>query len=637
LWQECAAILEADGELATQLPSYEPRQQQLTMAHAVCQAIENQQCLVVEAGTGVGKTFAYLVPIVISRNKTIIATGTKNLQDQLFNRDLPFIQKLLKIPVKTALLKGRANYLCRYRIQHNQAADSINSQLSKAFAKITHQLPSLKTGEISEIEGVSEDHKIWPLVTSTIDNCLNQECGFYNDCFLVKARRKAQNADVIVINHHLYFANSILEQNDTAELLPRPEVVVFDEAHQLPDIASHFFGKQISLRQIITYFNDLKIEWQLAASDQIQLPDVLSRIEKSLLDMQKILSQVGIRHTWNLVDTHDQLVVLRRHLDEEFEFLLSLLEQLSDRSKGLQLCLERGQRLIHLFLELTHTNELSSVHWYEVYQSGFSIYFTPLDIAQQCQNLYKKNQQSWIFTSATLSINKQVAHFAKAIGVEDAVQICLSSPFDYQRQALLYVPRYLGHPNSSQYIKKLLEAVLPIMEILKGRTMFLFTSHIALNQAFHLLESMTQLQLLAQGSIAKDQLIQAFISQPKSVLLATQSFWEGVDIKGDGLSCVIIDKLPFMHLDNPVLQARMADMRRRGLNPFNEYQLPMAATSLQQGAGRLIRDGKDQGILIIGDPRLVHRNYGPWLVANLPPMRRTRNLSTVKQMLEKIN
>jgi len=236
-----------------------------------------------------------------------------------------------------------------------------------------------------------------------------------------------------------------------------------------------------------------------------------------------------------------------------------------------------------------------------------------------------------------LSINKQVAHFAKAIGVEDAVQICLSSPFDYQRQALLYVPRYLGHPNSSQYIKKLLEAVLPIMEILKGRTMFLFTSHIALNQAFHLLESMTQLQLLAQGSIAKDQLIQAFISQPKSVLLATQSFWEGVDIKGDGLSCVIIDKLPFMHLDNPVLQARMADMRRRGLNPFNEYQLPMAATSLQQGAGRLIRDGKDQGILIIGDPRLVHRNYGPWLVANLPPMRRTRNLSTVKQMLEKIN
>lgn len=637
MWQQCETILEADGDLAEKLPGYQPRLQQLEMAEAVCKAISKKENLVVEAGTGIGKTFAYLIPALLSRSKTIIATGTKNLQDQLFFRDLPFIQSLLKIPVKTSLLKGRSNYLCRHRIEQSTTYDDMSRHLEKSVAEITQQLPGLERGEIGEVEGVAEDSPIWPYVTSTIDNCLNQDCAYYDTCYLIKARREAQSADVIVVNHHLFFADAVIKQEDQGELLPKAETIIFDEAHQIPDIASQFYGKQFSSRQIHLFFNDLRLEWSTAAADQIQLPDVLLRIEQLIQKLQNELGASGIKKPWHTLKTNLTVIEAKDTLLDEFVFLISLLEQLSERSKGLQQCYTRGQRLQQLLIELTEFEKKNAVHWYEIYGRGFTIRFTPLNVAEECQQLYDDYAKTWIFTSATLAIGNTLKHFAISIGADDAKQLCLSSPFDYQQQALLYMPRYLSDPKTKQYCADVVKIAIPIIEALKGRTMMLFTSYTALHDVRDLLQQQLKMDLLVQGDMPKDQLVKQFISTKSSVLLATQSFWEGVDIKGADLSCVIIDKLPFMRPDNPVLQARVEEIRAKGEDPFAALQLPNAAMSLKQGAGRLIRDIKDSGILVICDPRLISRQYGPWLLANLPPMRRTRDLMTVLTMIETIN
>ena len=634
LWQDCEAVLAADGQLAQQLPGYQPRVSQLKMAEAICTAIECQQNLVVEAGTGTGKTFAYLIPVLLSGLKTIISTGTKNLQDQLFFRDLPFMQSILQLPLKKSILKGRSHYLCRHRIEQAETYEAINSQDRTFLTRVIEQLPRLKHGEITEIKRVPEDATIWPWITSTVDNCLNQECAHYDQCFLMKARRKAQVADIIVVNHHLFFADAVIKQDEMGELLPEVHTVIFDEAHQLPETASRFYGRHFSKRQWQLFFKDVHQEWAAVAADQDGLPETLLQLDTLLQTLHQLLGRENVRSNWQIFAAHPTWIAIREQIVAAFALLLALLEQLSERSKGLEQCYLRGLELVRVFRELTELQQQHGVYWYETYTRGFNLCFTPLSTVAECQQLYSTYAKAWIFTSATLAVGSTLEHFSQSMGVNTATQLCLSSPFDYQKQALLYLPRYMPDPKSPHYPGDIVEAAKPIIEHLGGRTLILFTSYTALHQTASLLQARLDMPLLMQGQMPKQQLITAFMTTQPSVLLATQSFWEGVDIKGPVLSCVIIDKLPFSTPDDPVLQARIMEMRAKGQDPFFKYQLPKAALSLKQGAGRLIRDINDSGILMICDPRLISREYGPWLLANLPPMPRTRDLSRVLTTLE---
>ncbi len=437
LWQDCEAVLAAGGQLAQQLPGYQPRLSQLKMAEAVCTAIEYQQNLVVEAGTGTGKTFAYLIPVLLSGFKTIISTGTKNLQDQLFFRDLPFMQSILQLPLKKSMLKGRSHYLCRHRIEQAETYEAINSQDKILLARVIEQLPHVKYGEITEVKQVPEDAAIWPWVTSTIDNCLNQECAHYDDCFLMKARRKAQVADIIVVNHHLFFADAVIKQDEMGELLPEVHTVIFDEAHQLPETASRFYGKHFSKRQSQLFFKDLHQEWAAVAADHSGLPETLLQLDASLQTLHELLGRANTRSNWRALTIHPAWKEIYEQIMNGFAQLLVLLEQLSERSKGLEQCYLRGLQLVQSFRELTELQQQHGVYWYETYARGFNLCFTPLTTVTECQQLYATYAKTWIFTSATLAVGNTLEHFSQAMGVEAATQLCLSSPFDYQKQALL--------------------------------------------------------------------------------------------------------------------------------------------------------------------------------------------------------
>ena len=630
-------ILAADGPFAKLLPGYAPRAQQQEMAQAVAEALAGNQTLVAEAGTGTGKTFAYLIPALMSGQKVIVSTGTKNLQDQLFHKDLPLVRKALGLPVDVALLKGRANYLCIHRMELAQSEGRFLSRSHVADLQTVREWASrTRSGDIAELTELPEGSPVWPQVTSTADNCLGAECDYIEECYLSTARRRAQEADVLVVNHHLLFADMALKDEGFGDLLPGANAFILDEAHQLPETASSFFGTAISANQLLELAHDSIAEEIREAGDSRQLHIHAEKLEKAVRDMRLVFGQEQRRGSWRDLRDGEEMKRAVADVGEMLENLIASLKPLAVRGKGLEGCLERAELLAERCALLTGPTPTGFIHWFETHTRSFTLNLTPMDVAKLFQAQVKARPCGWVFTSATLAVGESFEHFTSQLGIQDALTHRWDSPFDYQRQAVLYVPEGMPEPNSPGYTQAVVERALPVLEASGGRAFMLFTSHRALQQAAELIRERIPYPLLVQGEVPRTRLLEQFRELGNAVLLGTGSFWEGVDVRGEALSCVIIDKLPFASPGDPVLQARIDAMREAGGNPFMEYQLPQAVITLKQGVGRLIRDVNDRGVLVLCDPRLGSKGYGRVFIDSLPPMTKTRKLEVVQRFFRQV-
>ncbi|EKO3642861.1 ATP-dependent DNA helicase [Vibrio metschnikovii] len=624
------------GALGKAIPGFQGRQAQVDMALAVAKAIENQSQLVVEAGTGTGKTFAYLVPALLSGKKVIISTGSKNLQEQLFHRDLPLMVEALGFFGQVALLKGRANYLCLDRLSR-QMVESHHAQsdptLLTQLVKVRSWSSSTQSGDLGECDELAEDSMIIPTITSTNDNCLGKECLSYQDCFVSKARRKAMEADIVVVNHHLFLADLAIKETGFGELIPDAEVFIFDEAHQLPDIASQYFGQSVSSRQIQDLAKDIEIGYRTEAKDMRQLQKVGDKLQQTAMDLRVLLGDSGFRGNWREALSVASIAQQVERLQESLTFAIDVLKLALGRSQLLDTAFERANTLKARIVRVCDVSITGYSYWFDTTPRHFSLHITPLSIADKFQEQINLKSGAWIFTSATLAVNEDFAHFTHRLGLKPSEQFSLPSPFDYQQQAKLCVPRYLPEPNSAGLADKLVEMLAPVIEQNQGRCFFLCTSHTMMRELGERFREHLSLPVLLQGETSKQKTLAQFMELGNALLVATGAFWEGIDVRGDTLSCVIIDKLPFTSPDDPLLKARIEDCRLRGGDPFAQVQLPDAVITLKQGVGRLIRDQKDKGVLIICDNRLVTRDYGGVFLASLPPIPRTRDLAVVKDFL----
>ena len=607
----------------------------MEMAQAVSDAIRGNRTLIVEAGTGTGKTFAYLVPALMSGGKVILSNGTKTLQDQLFDRDIPTVRAALKVSVSVALLKGRANYVCHYHLQQALAGgrlptrdDTVYLQRIASFARNT------RSGDKSDLADVPENAGVWSYVTSTRENCLGSSCEHYDKCFVMEARKQALAADVVVVNHHLFFADVMLRDEGVAELLPACNTVIFDEAHQLPETASLFFGERVSTSQLIELARDTRMEAAVAAKDFAPLPVAAQALDKAARDLRLTRTEDNARLPLNALKDQGAFDKALSEVIEKLNKINDLLKSQAERSEGLEKCRQRALELTAQIARWREGMDDSTVRWIEVFSHSLQLNATPLSIAEVFRKQMDGHVRAWIFTSATLSVGGDFHHYSDELGLADAATACWDSPFDFHNQALLYAPRNMPDPNTREYTRAVIDAALPVIEASGGRAFMLFTSLRAMREAYETLRAEFEARgwtfpLLMQGEGSRTELLERFRRLGNAVLVGSQSFWEGVDVRGEALSLVVIDKLPFAPPDDPVLAARIDKMNREGRNAFIEYQLPQAVITLKQGAGRLIRDETDRGVLMICDPRLVTRAYGKKIVQSLPPMKRTRELDEV--------
>lgn len=629
-----------EGALAQHIPNFRSRPQQVEMAEAIAEAIAANGLLIAEAGTGTGKTFAYLVPALLAGGKVVLSTGTKNLQDQLFQRDLPTVRDALKAPVSIALLKGRANYVCHYHLEKAQSDGRLPTREdARHLARIIQYAKISQTGDKSGLADVPESAQIWPLVTSTRDNCLGQECPTHKECFVLKARKEAMEADVVVVNHHLFFADVMLRDEGVAELLPACNTVIFDEAHQLPETASLFFGENISTSQLLELARDTTIEALSGAKDFTPLPEASSALEKSARDLRLIFKKNEGRMNADATAELSGWADALNNVSTQLGKLSELLEKQAERSEGLENCWNRSVELAHKVTRWKDDTQTDVVRWVEIFNHSLQLNTTPLSIADIFAKQIGGTPRAWIFTSATLAVKQDFSHYQNEMGLITARTACWDSPFNYPEQALLYAPENMPDPNSSAYTEAVVAAALPLIEASKGRAFLLFTSLRAMQRAHEILTAEfdrknIKYPLMMQGETSRNDLLARFRDHGNAVLLGSQSFWEGVDVRGEALSLVVIDKLPFAPPDDPVLAARIAQITKQGRNAFMEYQLPRAVINLKQGAGRLIRDESDRGVLVICDPRLIGKPYGKRIWQSLPPFKRTRVLGEAVAFFE---
>lgn len=625
----------ADGALALAIPGFKPREPQRQMAQAVSEAIENKHELVVEAGTGTGKTYAYLAPALRSGKKVIISTGSKALQDQLYSRDLPTVARALKFKGQVALLKGRSNYLCLERLeQQSMVGGELAVQAMSDLVHLRGWSSETVDGDISTCGGVAEDSTIWPMVTSTNDNCLGSDCPVYKDCFVVKARRKAMDADVVVVNHHLFLADMVVKESGFAELIPEADVMIFDEAHQVPDIASQYFGQQLSSKQLIDLAKDITIAYRTEVRDVQQLQKSADRLSQSAQDFRLALGDPGFRGNLRDIMNNPNIQRALLLLDDALELCYDVAKMSLGRSALLDAAFDRAALYRGRLKRLKDVTQPGFSYWYECNSRHFILALTPLSVSDRFREVMDERPASWIFTSATLAVNEKMTHFVERLGVSSAKTMILESPFDFASQALLCVPRNLPSPNQPGGAKQMARMLLPLIEANNGRCFFLCTSHHMMRDLAEQFRAMLTLPVLLQGETSKGQLLKQFVAAGNALLVATSSFWEGVDVRGDVLSLVIIDKLPFTSPDDPLLKARMEDCKLRGGDPFDEVQLPDAVITLKQGVGRLIRDVDDRGVLVICDNRLVMRPYGAVFLNSLPPTPRTRDIQQAVEFLK---
>ncbi|NUT16838.1 MAG: ATP-dependent DNA helicase [Cupriavidus sp.] len=664
---ELATIFADTGTLAQAIPGYRPRASQHQMAEAVAGAIAQNDSVIVEAGTGTGKTYAYLVPAMLWGGKVILSTGTKNLQDQLFLRDIPTVRHALNVPVSVALLKGRANYVCHYHLERAQAGGRLASRQDAAWLReIGRFIKETSTGDKAELASVPENAPVWQMVTSTRDNCLGSECPYYKDCFVMRARKEAQQADVVVVNHHLFFADVVLRDTGMAELLPAANTVIFDEAHQLPETATLFFGETLSTSQLLEIARDTVAEGLSHARDAVDWVALGAPLERAARDLRLAFGKDNARLALGQIEADRRIAEPFSEtldaLDAALSDFVEMLESQAERAESLQQCHRRALELANKLAawrtdapaapapqpqegeaqaEATASTGPETVRWVEVFSHTVQLHRTPLSIAPIFTRQRGGQPRAWVFTSATLSVKGNFTHYAAQLGLDKERSLTLPSPFDYAKQGLLYVPRDMPAPQSPQFTDAVVQAALPLIEAAGGRTFLLCTTLRAVQRASDLLydafaERGLNLPLLVQGQASRTELLDRFRELGNAVLVGSQSFWEGVDVRGEALSLVIIDKLPFAPPDDPVLAARMEVLQKKGLSPFAVHQLPHAVITLKQGAGRLIRSESDRGVLAIFDTRLVEKPYGRQIWQSLPPFTRTREAATVVRFLESL-
>ncbi|MCL9682703.1 ATP-dependent DNA helicase [Legionella maioricensis] len=637
LAESCRRILSEKGRLSTAIPGFVARTPQSDLAVAIAQAIADKSTLVAEAGTGTGKTFAYLLPCLLSGKKTLISTATKTLQDQLYQKDLPTLVRALGLSARIQNLKGRSNYICQYRVNlHAEEGQFQTPQCAHEVLHVKDKLSQMKDGERSELPELSEDSSVWHYVTSTTDNCLGAECPNHETCFLVKARKRALESDIVVINHHLFFADSRLKQEGFGELLPGVDVVIFDEAHQLAEIATHFNGERVGTRQFCDLLNDIIEEWPVLDLPNQPLKTLSHKADQLVDELLNSLSSREERISWDEVRRNKVFMTAwDKWLALKDELLHCFDDESITEAPGLIRCKERLEELEKILLSFTQPNT-DTIRWLERFKQTLVFHATPYDVASIFSELLERQACAYVFTSATLTMAASFDCFCKPLGLNSARTLLLPSPFNFQEQALLYLPRGLPDPKNASYYECLLEKAIPVIEACGGRCFFLFTSHKALKLVAQMLGNTLNYPLLIQGAEAKPILLARFRQLGNAVLLGTATFWEGVDVKGEALSCVIIDKLPFASPVDPVTRGRMAYLKEKGLSGFDELSLPNAVIALKQGVGRLIRDITDKGVLMIADPRLTGREYGRVILASLPQLPRTRDEQKVLQFIREL-
>jgi ATP-dependent DNA helicase DinG len=633
---EVDRLFSAGGPLAPSVGSFSPRRSQTEMAKSIAQAIADQSTLIAEAGTGTGKTFAYLVPALLWGGKTIISTGTKNLQDQLFLRDIPTVRAALKAPVSVALLKGRSNYVCHYHLERTLQNGRMTSRDDVGnLREISRFIKMTSSGDKAELSKVPENAQIWNLVTSTRDTCMGAECQYYQDCFVMKARREAQQADVVVVNHHLFFADVALKDTGVAELLPSANTIIFDEAHQLPDTATLFFGQTVSTSQILELCRDVLAEGLAHARGGPDWAKVVMVVEKAARDLRLTFPQDIMRLSLAQIMPSSEFFPALNTLKDKLAEMITVLEDQAARAETIEQVRVRAVELAAAIDGWKQDGKGKVVEgdqavlWVEAFSSSLQLHKTPLSIAPIFNNQREGTPRSWIFTSATLAVKNDFKHFSNQMGLTGEPAKTWPSPFNYEQQGLLYVPNGLPEPNSFGYTDAVIDSALPVIEAAGGRTFFLCTTIRAVKQVSERLRDEfakrgLDFPLFVQGERGRTELLDSFRNAGNGVLVGSQSFWEGVDVRGDALSLVIIDKLPFAPPDDPVLAARIDVMEKQGLNGFMHHTLPEAIINLKQGAGRLIRDETDRGVLMICDPRLISKSYGKRVWQSLPSFKRTR-------------
>lgn len=633
---EIDRLFSAGGPLAPAVGSFSPRRSQTEMAKAIAQAIADQKTLIAEAGTGTGKTFAYLVPALLWGGKTIVSTGTKNLQDQLFLRDIPTVRAALRAPVSVALLKGRSNYVCHYHLERTMQNGRMTSRDDIGHLReISRFIKMTTSGDKAELAKVPENASIWNLVTSTRDTCMGAECQYYQDCFVMKARREAQQADIVVVNHHLFFADVALKDTGVAELLPSANTIIFDEAHQLPDTATLFFGQTVSTSQILELCRDVLAEGLAHARGGPDWAKTVTVVEKAARDLRLTFPQDIMRMSLAQITPSSDFFPALANLKEQLHVMIGVLEDQAARAETIEQVRVRAVEIAQSLEgwkadgkgKMVEGDE--AVLWVEAFSSSLQLHKTPLSIAPIFNNQREGTPRSWIFTSATLAVKNDFKHFSDQMGLTGEPAVTWPSPFDYAQQGLLYVPTGLPDPNAVGYTDAVVDAALPVIEAAGGRTFFLCTTiravkHVAERLRKEFADRGLEYPLFVQGERGRTELLDSFRNAGNAVLVGSQSFWEGVDVRGDALSLVIIDKLPFAPPDDPVLAARIDVMEKLGKNGFMHHTLPEAIINLKQGAGRLIRDETDRGVLMICDPRLISKSYGKRVWQSLPPFKRTR-------------
>jgi ATP-dependent DNA helicase DinG len=646
---EIDRLFGAGGPLAPAVGTFKPRLSQTEMAKAVAQAIADQQVLMAEAGTGTGKTFAYLVPALLWGGKTIVSTGTKNLQDQLFMRDIPTVRAALRAPVSVALLKGRSNYVCHYHLERTLQNGRLTSRDDVGHLReISRFIKMTTSGDKAELAKVPENASVWNLVTSTRDTCMGAECQYYQDCFVMKARREAQQADVVVVNHHLFFADVALKDTGVAELLPSANTIIFDEAHQLPDTATLFFGQTVSTSQVMELCRDVLAEGLAHARAGPDWAKVVTVVEKAGRDLRLTFPEGGTRLSLPQILPTSEFFPALDKLKQELDGLVDVLEQQAERGETIEQCRVRAIELKAAFDAWKPDTKGKVVEgdqavlWVEAFASSLQLHKTPLSIAPIFSSQREGTPRSWIFTSATLAVKNDFKHFSSQMGLTGEPAKTWPSPFNYAEQGILYVPTGLPEPSAMGYTDAVVDCALPVIEAAGGRTFFLCTTIRAVNRVAERLraefaERGLGFPLLVQGERGRTELLDSFRNAGNAVLVGSQSFWEGVDVRGEALSLVIIDKLPFAPPDDPVLAARIEVMEKQGMNGFMHHQLPEAIITLKQGAGRLIRDVDDRGVLMLCDPRVISKPYGRRIWQSLPPFKRTRVRAEVIEFFKPVS
>ena len=627
-----------DGSLFGLIRDYQYRPEQEEMAASIYNAIERGEDIICEAGTGTGKTLAYLVPALLAEKKTIVSTGTRHLQDQLKQKDLPLVLDALHLPINSMVLKGRANYLCLQRMNN-----AVNDSSGLGFQQITDLQEVVRwssvtqTGDINELDMIEDNASLKLQITSTTENCLGQGCPDYEDCFVFKNRKAAMEADLVITNHHLLLADMSLREGGFGEVLPLADTIVFDEAHQLPELASNYFSEVISSRQLLDLVADIRQADREEAGDIEQLPEYLSRFEKAVRDTRLALGREDRRISWQDLAEHDEIESTVHELLAALQPILDIMQPASERGKLLENGWQRAKSHYDYIENYIGKEKEAIIRWVEIRSHHFYLHQTPVNVAETFQQRLSSYHSSNIFTSASLAVNGDFEHFNHQLGLHECDNHVWDSPFNYQQQTRLYIPTDLPLPNQSDFFTAFIERTIELLDYSDGHAFVLFTSHQALNRAAQVLTEQLDYPIFIQGRAPRSEMLNRFRQTRNAVLLGTSSFWEGVDVKGEALSSVIIDKLPFASPDDPVLQARLQYLSKQGGNPFMDYQVPQAAITLKQGVGRLIRDVNDRGVCTICDKRIVQKSYGRKLLQALPAMPVIHELDAVAAFFEQQN